>query len=138
MFNDHPEPQTATALDPKEIKYRWDGLKSLLDLGADVWWYDRNWSTHLHEPMPGISKEVWGQTVFHDVTARVRPNQRPLIMSNVEGIDIGFDRPAVSFVWMAYDPGTMPPAEVEATRVADVEANLYAFETRLGEKLARK
>lgn len=89
MYNDHPEPVAGTAMDPKEIAYRWQGLTSLLKMGMDVWWYDRNWSTHLHEPMPGIAKEVWGQRVFHDITQRARPNQRPLVMSNVEGIDNG-------------------------------------------------
>lgn len=89
MFNDHPEPVAETALDPLEMQYRWDNLTALLRMGMDVWWYDRNWMTHLHEPMRGISKEVWGQRVFHDVTQRFRPDQRPLIMSNVEGIDNG-------------------------------------------------
>lgn len=89
MANDHPEPQAATALDPAETAYRWEGLSSLLDLGLDVWWYDRNWSTVLHEPMPGIPKETWGAAVFHDVTLAKRPGQRPMIMANVDGIDNG-------------------------------------------------
>lgn len=89
MFNDHPEPQTPTALDPKEMQYRWDGLTSLLKIGADVWWYDRNWITRLHEPAPGLRPEIWGERVFHDMTQRFRPTQRPMIMSNVQGIDNG-------------------------------------------------
>ncbi|MBS1723764.1 MAG: DUF5110 domain-containing protein [Armatimonadetes bacterium] len=89
MFNDHPEPQTLNALDPAEMKYRWDGLTSLLALGADVWWYDRNWITRLREPAPGLKPEIWGQRLFHDITAKFRPGTRPLIMSNVQGIDNG-------------------------------------------------
>lgn len=89
MYNDHPEPVDQRALSPKEFEFRFKGLGELLNWGADVWWYDRNWSTVLHEPAPGISKEVWGARVFHDVTQRLRPNLRPLIMSNVEGIDNG-------------------------------------------------
>ena len=89
MYNDHPEPQYASALDPKEIQYRWDGLTSLLSMGLDVWWYDRNWSTSLKEPMPGIRREVWGASIFHDITQAYRPNQRPILMSNVSGIDNG-------------------------------------------------
>ena len=89
MYNDHPEPQTATALDPKEMAYRWKGLTSMLGMGVDVWWYDRNWSTHLVPPAPGLQAEIWGQRVFHDITERFRPADRPLIMSNVQGIDNG-------------------------------------------------
>ncbi|MEA2554536.1 MAG: alpha-glucosidase, partial [Fimbriimonadaceae bacterium] len=89
MYNDHPEPVGKTALEPKELAYRYEGLSSLLNMGVDVWWYDRNWSTHLHEPAPGLPKEVWGAAMFHDITQTARPNQRPLIMSNVPGIDNG-------------------------------------------------
>ena len=89
MFNDHPEPQAETALDPQETVYRWNGLTDLLRKGVDVWWYDRNWSTRLREPMPGIRPEVWGASVFHDVTQAFRPQNRPLVMSNVDGIDNG-------------------------------------------------
>ena len=35
MYNDHPEPQTTSALDPKELQYRWDGLTSLFKMGID-------------------------------------------------------------------------------------------------------
>lgn len=88
MFNDHPEP-IDLALSPKELTFRWAGLSSLLTLGMDVWWYDRNWSTHLREPAPGIAAEVWGQRLYHDMTAKARPNERPMIMSNFQGIDNG-------------------------------------------------
>lgn len=89
MFNDHPEPQAPTALDPAETRYRWSGLTSLLGMGLDVWWFDRNWSTVLHEPMRGLNKETWGASVFQSVTQAFRPGKRPLIMANVDGIDNG-------------------------------------------------
>jgi len=54
-----------------------------------VWWYDRNWHTHLNEPAQGIRREVWGMRLYHDITERFRPERRPLIMSNVQGIDNG-------------------------------------------------
>lgn len=38
MYNDHPEAQKKSALDPLELRYRWNGLTSLFDLGIDVWW----------------------------------------------------------------------------------------------------
>ena len=90
MYNDHPEPQTTSALDPKELQYRWDGLTSLFKMGIDIWWYDRNWYTGLLEPMPGISKEVWGMRLYRDITQANHPDRRPLIMSNVDGIDNGY------------------------------------------------
>jgi hypothetical protein len=89
MFNDHPEPVGATALDPKELSYRQEGLTSLLRIGADIWWYDRNWHTHLKEPVPGLRKELWGMRLYHDMTQRFLPGRRPLLMSNVQGIDNG-------------------------------------------------
>lgn len=89
MFNDHPEPVAEHALSSDELSYREKGLKSLLDFGADVWWFDRNWHTHLKEPAPGLRKEVWGMRMYQDMTQRHKPGVRPLIMSNVEGIDNG-------------------------------------------------
>lgn len=111
MYNDHPEPVAATALDPKEFEYRWKGLTELLDMGVDTWWYDRNWMTHLHEPAPGIAKETWGARVFQDITQRAKPNRRPLVMSNVEGIDNGYRKyaPHPAFhrfpIWWTGDTG---------------------------------
>jgi hypothetical protein len=89
MFNDHPEPVSQVALDPKELDYRFNGLSALLNDGLDVWWYDRNWMVHLATPAANLKKEVWGMMLYHDTTARVRPDQRPLIMANVDGIDNG-------------------------------------------------
>jgi alpha-glucosidase (family GH31 glycosyl hydrolase) len=90
MYNDHPEAQTPSALDPSELQFRWNGLTSLFKAGIDVWWYDRNWMTGLQEPMPGISKEVWGMRLYYDMTKKYYPDRRPLIMSNVDGIDNGW------------------------------------------------
>ncbi len=89
MYNDHPEPVAKTALAADELRYRHDGLASLLNMGIDVWWFDRNWHTHLHEPAPGIRKEVWGMRLYRDITQAKRPGLRPMIMANVDGIDNG-------------------------------------------------
>lgn len=88
LFNDHPEPKD-NGLKPVEMNYRYDGLSRLLNEGLDVWWYDRNWSVALIPPLPTLKKEVWGMRLYHDITERVRPEQRPLIMANVDGIDNG-------------------------------------------------
>ncbi|HVT12495.1 MAG TPA: TIM-barrel domain-containing protein [Fimbriimonadaceae bacterium] len=90
MFNDHPEPKEKSALDPKELQYRLDGLGGLMIEGVDIWWYDRNWGVSLIDPAPKLRHEVWGMKLYHDMTQRTRPNQRPLIMANVDGIDNGF------------------------------------------------
>ncbi len=90
MLNDHPEPKGAAALDPDELTYRRDGLVSLLEMGVDLWWFDRNWHTHLQAPAPGLEKEVWGMRLYHDITKDFAPERRPLIMSNVDGIDNGW------------------------------------------------
>lgn len=87
VFNDHPEPQ-ANVLDYTEVKYRNDGLRSLFDIGLDVWWYDRNWHTAIIPPA-GLNKEVFGMYLYHWVTQDYYPDRRPLIMANVDGIDNG-------------------------------------------------
>ncbi len=89
MLNDHPEPKGTSALDPEELRFRQRGLTSLLEKGVDLWWFDRNWHTHLQAPAPGLDKEVWGMRLYRDVTQAFRPGQRPLIMSNVDGINNG-------------------------------------------------
>ncbi|MCO5044081.1 MAG: PA14 domain-containing protein [Kiritimatiellae bacterium] len=89
MLNDHPEPRHPVALSPQELAYRYEGLTSLLRLGVDYWWFDRNWHTALGEPVPGLSKEVWGMRLYHDIAQAHRPEARVLVMSNVEGVDNG-------------------------------------------------
>lgn len=90
MFNDHPEPYTKPSLSPGEMKYRWDHLTRLLGMGVDIWWYDRNWITHIDPPVSDFVRDVWGQRLYHDITLRFRPDRRPLIMSNVAGIEHGY------------------------------------------------
>jgi hypothetical protein len=88
LFNDHPEPKD-NGLKPVEMNFRYDGLSGLLNEGLDVWWYDRNWTVALVPPSSGLKKEVWGMRLYHDITQQVRPEQRPLIMANVDGVDNG-------------------------------------------------
>jgi hypothetical protein len=94
-FNDHPKPLTENALDPRELEYRFNNLARWLKAGVDFWWFDRNWEVSLAEPLPGLCKEVWGMQVFSDMTQRVVPDRRPLILANVDGVDNGhLNRPA--------------------------------------------
>ncbi|MFW5697022.1 MAG: TIM-barrel domain-containing protein [Fimbriimonadaceae bacterium] len=89
ILNDHPEPQAEQALDQDEMVYRYEGLTSLLEMGVDGWWFDRNWSTTLLDLTPAIPKEVWGMRVYHDILQDFRPGLRPFVMSNVAGVDNG-------------------------------------------------
>ncbi|MBP7829988.1 MAG: DUF5110 domain-containing protein [Kiritimatiellae bacterium] len=89
MLNDHPEPADPSALSPAEIGYRARGLTSLLEQGADFWWFDRNWHTVLGSPAEGLGKETWGMRLYHDIVEAYRPDRRPMIMSNADGIDNG-------------------------------------------------
>jgi len=91
LCNDHPEPVdgNASALNARELNFRFHGLAGLLQDGLDVWWYDRNWPISLVSPAPNLRKEAWGMRPYHDATARVRPDLRPLILANVDGIDNG-------------------------------------------------
>ena len=88
VFNDHPEPQ-ADGLNYTEVQYRNKGLRGAFDMGLDVWWYDRNWSTSIRPP-GGINKEVFGMYLYHWITRDYYPDRRPLIMANVDGIDNGY------------------------------------------------
>jgi len=90
LFNDHPEPYKVGGLNPEELQYRYDNLTRILGLGADVWWYDRNWYTHIQPPIPGFVRDVWGQKLYHDITQNYHPEKRPLILSNVAGILHGY------------------------------------------------
>jgi len=89
MFNDHPEPVAASALDPVEISFRYDNLARLLGQGLDVWWYDRNWGVSLLSPSAKLRHEVWGMAMYHDATRATNIFLRPMIMANVDGVDNG-------------------------------------------------
>ena len=97
MFNDHPEPVAGTTslLDPMDIYYRNESLKSLLEIGLDTWWYDRNWTVALKSPTPSyINPETWGLYLYHDITKQHYQTQadnneiyrRPVVMGNADNI----------------------------------------------------
>lgn len=90
MFNDHPEPVNGNhALSKDDLEYRNTNLKTLLNMGLDSWWYDRNWHTTIKSPFDGIPKESFGMYLYDAITRSNNPNKRPLIMGNVDGIDNG-------------------------------------------------
>lgn len=99
MFNDHPEPvkEAKDILDPIEVAYREEKLQSLMEIGLDTWWYDRNWHTVLKSPTEDIRPETWGFHAFHSITenfykehAKGQYPFRPVMMGNVNNIAHGF------------------------------------------------
>ena len=98
MFNDHPEPvDGADVFAPEEIAYREKNLQTLMRLGLDTWWYDRNWHTHLISPVKSVKWESFGLYLFHDITKNFYRKKsgsgeiyrRPVIMGNVVDISNG-------------------------------------------------
>lgn len=90
IFNDHPESQDGQhVLEQDELNYRNDNLRRLLNMGLDTWWFDRNWTVSLVSPFDGIPKESIGMYLYQDITSRVTPEERPLILGNVDGITSG-------------------------------------------------
>ncbi len=95
MFNDHPEPVNgAQVFAPEEIAYREKNLQALMKKGLDIWWYDRNWGTHLISPSKNIYWETLGLYLFAETTKNFYQKQansnqiyrRPVIMGNVVNI----------------------------------------------------
>lgn len=96
MFNDHPEPVAGTksVFDAKEIAYREKNLQSLMELGLDTWWYDRNWGTHLLSASDKVYWETFGLYLFADITRHFYQKQsgnkdvyrRPIVMGNVVNV----------------------------------------------------
>lgn len=95
MFNDHPEPVNGTQVfAPEEIAYREKNLQALMEKGLDIWWYDRNWTTHLISPSKNVYWETFGLYLFEDVTRHHWQKQakdkniyrRPVIMGNAVNI----------------------------------------------------
>lgn len=129
MFNDHPEP-VAGGLDSKEVIFRNNGLRGLLEKGLDIWWYDRNWSVALTPPN-GIVKETWGMYLYNWITGDYNKNRRPLIMGNVDGIDNGFRNRAPSIAAHRYPiqwTGDIQPDFASLQREVDnaVYSGMYA------------
>ncbi len=98
MFNDHPEPKNGChVFEPEEIAFREENMTRLLDMGLDMWWYDRNWWTHLISPTDGVASETLGLYLFHDITknhhircsTEKNTYRRPVIMGNVSNIANG-------------------------------------------------
>lgn len=94
-FNDHPEPVDGKQVfEPEEIAYRESNLQSLMEKGLDIWWYDRNWGTHLISPLKNVYWETFGLYLFEDITRHhwqkvsgdTEIYRRPVVMGNAVNI----------------------------------------------------
>lgn len=90
-LNDHPEPVAGSdVFSSEEILYRESNLQTLMKSGVDIWWYDRNWHTHLISPTESIRCETLGLYAFADITRNFYRDStqneknyiRPVVMGN--------------------------------------------------------
>lgn len=97
-FNDHPEPKDGlNVFHSKEIAYRERNLQTLMKMGLDIWWYDRNWSTRLISPSENLRCETLGLYLFSDITKNFyqkkagddKVYRRPDVMGNVVDVANG-------------------------------------------------
>ncbi len=93
-FNDHPQPAGGNnLLDKEEVAYRNEKLTLLLAMGADNWWYDRNWSVELNKINPEYSRYATGMYAYQWITQSYLESitdineyaRRAVIMGNVDG-----------------------------------------------------
>ena len=98
MFNDHPEPVDGKQVfAPEEIAYREKNLQAIMNLGLDIWWYDRNWGIKLVSPSKNLPYETCGLYLFEDITRNFWQRQagskdiyrRPVIMGNAVDVSTG-------------------------------------------------
>ncbi len=91
VFNDHPVASVsgANTLAQSEVVYRNTNLRKYLNMGINAWWYDRNWPNSIPSPIPGITSDSFGMYLYHNITQSERPNVRPMILANVDGINNG-------------------------------------------------
>ena len=90
VFNDHPVAyQNSNPLAQSEVVYRNESLRKYLDMGISAWWYDRNWPNSIASPIKGITSDSFGMYLYHNITKSERPESRPMILANVDGINNG-------------------------------------------------
>ena len=66
-MNDHPMAKAAQ-LSPEEVKFRYDGLTSLFDLGLDFWWYRLLCQNFVHLLLYSCTILQTGSTeIFHTI-----------------------------------------------------------------------
>ena len=99
LMNDHPVPTKSkkSVFDGKEIAYREENLEKFLEMGLDIWWFDRNWMHLFNYADQPVTKELAGMYIYHDITKRHyqrkaksdKVYKRPVILANISQIANG-------------------------------------------------
>ncbi|MBQ2734159.1 MAG: DUF5110 domain-containing protein [Clostridia bacterium] len=97
LFNDHTHKTDLLITNPAELKWQSEGITSLLDIGLDGWWYDRNWSYSIKSPYRDVLFSTIGQVLYYDTMEKYHAEtkegeyqQRVLMLSNVDWIKNGY------------------------------------------------
>ena len=96
LFNDHTHKTALPITDPEELKWQSEGIRSLMKIGLDGWWYDRNWSFSVKTPYKDILFSTLGQVLYYDTMRAFHSDcangtqKRVLMLSNVDWIKHGY------------------------------------------------
>ena len=96
LFNDHTHQTSLTITTPAELKWQCAGINSLMKIGLDGWWYDRNWSYSIKSPYSDVLFSTIGQVLYYDTMEQYHNEtiegdypERVLLLSNVDWIKHG-------------------------------------------------
>ncbi|MBE6679991.1 MAG: DUF5110 domain-containing protein [Ruminococcaceae bacterium] len=96
LFNDHTHQTSLTITTPAELKWQCAGISSLMEMGLDGWWYDRNWSYSIKSPYSDVLFSTIGQVLYYDTMEKYHNDtiegkypERVLLLSNVDWIKHG-------------------------------------------------
>lgn len=92
LFNDHTHKTDLLITTPEELKWQCAGILSLVQMGLDGWWYDRNWSYTIKSPYADVLYTTIGQVLYYDTMANYHAenaNNRVLMLTNVDWIRHG-------------------------------------------------
>ncbi len=96
LFNDHTHQTTLKITNPEELKWQSEGINSLMKIGLDGWWYDRNWTYSIKSPYGDVLFSTIGQVLYNDTMAKYHAEtkegeypERVLMLSNVDWIKHG-------------------------------------------------
>lgn len=95
LFNDHTHKTALPITDPEELKWQSAGIRSLMEIGLDGWWYDRNWSFSVKSNYKDVRFSTVGQVLYYDTMRAFHHEnkkehaKRVLMLSNVDWIKHG-------------------------------------------------
>ncbi len=105
LFNDHTHKTSLTITTPEELKWQSAGILSLMKMGLDGWWYDRNWSYSIKSPYSDVTYTTIGHVLYYDTMAKYHAenaNSRVLMLSNVDWLMHGHQQNSPSLIGHRY------------------------------------